>query len=303
MARSGLAWSGMRKIFALALLIGMLVSTQPVLAAPFDFTIPGIDALADVVGNPQAPDLVIFAAGNQYMAMPDLVAAFQRAHPEVRSVFYETLPPGILARQITDGGITFGGLVLTNAPDIYLAGKKRMTQEVQAGIVSAPISYATNVLAIMVRKGNPKHITGLVDLGRSDVRVAMPNPAWEGIARQIEASYVKAGGTQLQTTIMKTKVAAGTTELTRIHHRQTPAWILSGKADAGPVWISEALYQSKATGKIATVRIPAKENAMAIYQAAMVKTAPHAKAGKAFLAFLQSSQARAIYAKYGFGKP
>ena len=293
----------MRKTLALVLFCALLGFWGPAQASPFDFTIPGIDSLADVVGNPQAPDLVVFAAGNQYMVMPDLIAAFQQAHPDVKSVFYETLPPGILARQIADGGIRFGGLVLSNAPDIYLAGKKRMGAEVKAGIVGDPISYATNVLAIMVRANNPKHIRGLADLARKDVRVAMPNPAWEGIARQIEASYVKAGGIPLRTMIMKTKVVAGTTILTRIHHRQTPEWILQGRADAGPVWISEALYQSRLTGKIATIRIPAAQNATAIYQAAIVKTAPHPATAQAFLAFMHGAQARAIYAKYGFGQP
>ena len=64
-------------------------------------------------------------------------------------------------------------------------------------LVGPALPYVTNTLTIMVPKGNPAHITGLKDLGKPDIKVVMPNPAFEGIARQIEKSLVKAGGKAL----------------------------------------------------------------------------------------------------------
>ncbi len=52
---------------------------------------------------------------------------------------------------------------------------------------------AVAVLAIMVGKGNPKQIRGLSDLARPDLRLAMPDIQYEGVARQIQQSLVKAG--------------------------------------------------------------------------------------------------------------
>jgi ABC-type sulfate transport system substrate-binding protein len=46
-------------------------------------------------------------------------------------------------------------------------------------------------------KGNPKHIHNLNDLGKPGVRVSMPNPDWERIAKRIEEAYSKAGGDAL----------------------------------------------------------------------------------------------------------
>ena len=37
----------------------------------------------------------------------------------------------------------------------------------------------------------------LADLGKPNIRLVMPNPAFEGIVRQIEASLTKAGGSAL----------------------------------------------------------------------------------------------------------
>jgi ABC-type molybdate transport system substrate-binding protein len=269
----------------------------------FDFTVPGLDDVPDLHGSPSDADLVIFAAGNQFMVMPDLIRAFRAAHPEIHRIFYETLPPGIEARQLERGSIEFGNLVIDVRPDVLMSGLRRMKIEQRAGIVADYTAYATNQLAIMVPAGNPKHVASLVDLGRDDVRVSMPNPAWEGVAMQIEASYVKAGGDSLDAKIMKTKVAAGSTILTHIHHRETALNLLGGKADAGPVWLSEALYQKKIGNPIDYVAIPAAQNATAIYVDAIVRDAPHAAAARAFYDFVSSPAAAAIYRSYGFTPP
>ncbi len=228
----------------------------PPQTGPYQFTVQGVDNVPDLHGDPTDAQLVLFVAGNQFMVMPALVKAFRTAHPEIARIFFETFPPGILAHQMENGSLQIGNLVISAKPDVYEAGKSRMAQELKAGIVEPSVSYATNTLAIMVRAGNPKKITSLADLGRADVTVSMPNPQWEGISRQIEASYRKAGGDALERTIMITKVAAGTTHLTRIHHRETPLALLQGSADAGVTWISEALFQERIGNPITHVAIP-----------------------------------------------
>ncbi len=259
--------------------------------------------MMDFHGNPAGADLVVFAGGNEWFALPSVFAAFQRAHPEVRSIYYETLPPGVLAEQMHAGAIRVGGLTLTVKPDVYISGKKRMQKEQRAGAVERAVLFASNDLAIIVRKGNPKSIHSLLDLGRADVRVAMPNPKTEGIARQIELAYKKAGGDRLVRTIMVAKVRNGTTILTSIHHRETPAWVAQGKVDAGPVWISEALYQQRVRSAITVIRIAQRVNVTGLYLAAIVKHAPHRQAAHAFTSFLTSPQAQAIYRSYGFSRP
>ena len=79
-------------------------------------------------------------------------------------------------------------------------------------LIGPAVPYVTNQLAIMVRAGNPKRIASLNDLARPDVQLAMPNPAFEGVARQIRASLVKAGGDALARTVYDDKVRTGTAE-------------------------------------------------------------------------------------------
>ena len=268
------------------------------------FTVYGVDNVPDLHGNPAKTQLTLFVAGNQFMVFPKLVRAFKKTHPEVRHVFYETLPPGILAKQMALKGITVGNLHLTVRPDIYESGMKRMKKEEKAGMVTGkPVPFARNNLAIMVRKGNPKHIRTLADLGRPSLRLSLPNPKWEGIGQQIRASLLKSGGPKLVHTIFVEKRKNKTTYLTHIHHRQTAYRILRGQSDAGITWISEVLFQKKIGHPIGLVRIPAKQNTEATYVAAMAKGAPHAENARLWLEFLQSSKARAIYKEYGFTPP
>lgn len=262
------------------------------------FTVPGIDNVPDLFGDINDPQLVVFFAGNQFMCIDDLLAGFKKRYPQYQRIFVETLPPGILAQQVEGGSITIGNMRITLKPDVFTAGKNLIDQ--MTAYFTDTAVYAYNKLAIMVARGNPKNIKGLKDLGRKDVRISMPNPAWESVGKRIEEAYVKAGGEQLKVMIMDTKVKDSTTYLTQIHHRQTPMRILYNQSDAAPVWLSEAHYQQMINHPIEMITIPDKENVNASYIAGLLKAAPHQQAAKDFMQFLVSPIAKAVYRKYGF---
>ena len=268
-----------------------------------EFTVPDADNLADFHGDPADPKLVLFVGGNYFFAMAPLVKAFEAANPDYKGrLFWETIPPGLLAKQLKAGGrITIGNMTFTAKADVYLAGMKKVQELVDDGTLKAPVvPYVTNTLTIMIPKDNPAHITGLADLGKPSVRLAMPNPAFEGVARQIKSALEKAGGPALVKTVYETKVADGSTVLTHIHHRQTALFLMQGVAEAGVTWQSEAVFQQQAGHPISQVAITPKDNATAIYAGATVTGAAHPDAAKAWLAFIRSPAALSIFESYGF---
>jgi ABC-type molybdate transport system substrate-binding protein len=199
------------------------------------------------------------------------------------------------------GTITVGTMTWTVKPDVFAAGLKKIEAGLHDGVLTGQaIRYVSNDLTIMVPAGNPAHITGLTDLGKPGVTLSMPNPAWEGVARQIEASLKKAGGHALEQTVYGSKVEDGQTILTHIHHRQTPLYLMQGLAQAGVTWKSEAIFQQKAGHLISHVDIPADQNTTAIYAAAIVKGAAHPQAGLMWAQFLRSPTALHIFEQYGF---
>lgn len=266
------------------------------------FHVPDVDNVPDLHGNPTDARLVLFIGGNQFFVLPQLVGAFERQHPELKGrIFYETLPPGILRRQIAaDDTITLGNLTIQAKPDVFEAGARAVAEMQKKGQLEGMVEYATNDLAIMVRAGNPHHVRSLKDLARSDIRLSMPNPEWEGVAKQIEASLRKAGGDGLETAVYRDKVKNGTTLLTQVHHRQTPMRIMNGSADAGVTWASEVRFQQSIGNPIEGVAIPAVQNTTAVYAGGVMKDAAHPTAAAAWLAFLQTEEAQAIYGQFGF---
>jgi len=269
----------------------------------FEFTVPEVDDLADFHGDPSDPKLVLYVGGNYFFAMAPLVQEFERQHPEYKGrIYWETIPPGLLIRQIKAGGtITSGNMTWTVKADAYFAGLKKIRQYLKEGLLTGPaVPYVTNTLTIMVPKGNPAHVTDLADLGKPGIRLVMPNPEFEGIARQIKAALAKAGGKALAEAVYDSKVRDGTTILTHIHHRQTPLFLMQGFAEAGVTWQSEALFQEQAGHPLAHVDIPPSQNSTAIYAGAEVKGAPHPEAAQAWLAFIRSPDALHIFEHYGF---
>jgi molybdate transport system substrate-binding protein len=270
-----------------------------------DFTIDLIDNAPDLHGDIIDPQLIVFFAGNQFMVVSDLMAAFKEDHPQIRRIYVETLPPGILEDQMAQGTLVIGNLRLAvGTPDIFTGGKGRIAKlQKDKDWFSDEVDYARNRLAIMVARGNPGGVHALADLGRDSIRVSMPNPQWEGIGGKIVEAYHEAGGADLVKRIMTDKVEDGTTFLTHIHHRQTPLRLMLGMSDAGPVWDTEARFQMKRGHPIELIEIPARYNVIVTYTAGVLKQAPHPEAAKDFLAFLTSARGQAVYRSYGFLPP
>lgn len=280
--------------------------TPPAAHPGVAFTVPEVDNMPDFHGNPAAADFVVFAGGNYFFALEELVDAFERQKPELRGrIFYETLPPGVIAKQLQNHNtITVGNLTLSIQPDVVQAGEKRIAELIEQGVLQGPpVRFIKNRLAIMVKKGNLKDIRSLEDLGKPGVRLANPDPETEGISEQIRAALRQAGGEDLVREIYDTKVKKGDAFLTEIHHRQTPLWIMQGKVDAGVTWISEPRYQMMIGHPIDFVPIPPKHNREGIQAAAIAKNARNPGAAKDWLAFLRSDEAESILEKYSMARP
>jgi ABC-type molybdate transport system substrate-binding protein len=195
-------------------------------------------------------DLVLFMAGNQFMAMRMLIAAFQQRYPHVKKIFYETLPPGLELKQILSGGAIYQDKILNVVPDIYSSVNENAMQELENSghIFKGDYHlYLHNRLTLMVPEGNPAGIASVSDMERGDVRISQPDPSNEDIAFHIIDMYRQAGGNKLVHRIMEEKRAEGTTVFTIVHHRETPLRISKKTVDVGPVWATEAIH-ARSTG-------------------------------------------------------
>jgi molybdate transport system substrate-binding protein len=250
-------------------------------------------------------DLVLFMAGNQFMAMKEIVAEFKALRPEVKTIYYETLPPGLELKQILAKGARFQNKTLDIYPDIYssvnLAAMQLLETEGHIGQSDYHL-YLHNRLTLMVPGGNPAQISSVADLARDDVRISQPDPQNEDIAYPIMDMYRQAGGDRLLDRIMEEKRAEGTTIFTIVHHRETPLRIAKKTVDVGPVWATEAVH-AQSTGLSFEVIEPGADldqRDRIDYFICRLRHAPHPRNAQKFLDFILSERGQRIYKKYGF---
>src|SRR5665213_3020625 len=177
---------------------------------------------------------------------------------------------------------------------------------VKAGLVSptwnqnATHGFVTNSVAvIIVRKGNPKHITGWSDLVKPGVGVVTPNPFTSGSARwNIMAAY----GAQLKD---GTPPAQATEYLTQLFHnvvsqdssaRNALQTFLAGRGDALIDYEDEAIADEKKGSAIEYV-IPS--DTVLIQNPIAVVGTSNASAQK-FVNYLLSPAGQRIWASKGY---
>src|SRR6478672_470368 len=160
------------------------------------------DTVPDIVGRIGTPaSLVIFTEGNHLMALlsDDILGAFpswaksqpRYADLDLDNIVVVTVPQPAVVQMVRSGGLALGNLVLEVSrksgfyPDIVMAGPAPLRQLRQLGAIEPQARFFSRNrgFALLVRKGNPLGIHGLVDVARSGGRVALPEAASEPEAR------------------------------------------------------------------------------------------------------------------------
>ena len=261
------------------------------------------------IGDSYTSDLVMYLAGNQFMAMETVIKDFQSKNPDIKTVYVETIPPGqILKGQILKQG-KINGKNTSNTPDLFasvnLGHLKKLKKK---GKMDDYMIYTHNKLELMIAKGNPKNITGPKDMARSDVVNSLPNPLTEGIFKFYGSQMLKDLGIyQKVTQDKKCKgcwAIEGKTWFTKRHHRETPFRIENGQADTGIVWTTEVMHAKAGNRAIEGVSIPAPYN-MAHkvgYAIGTLKSSKNPYNAYRFLSYLGTADAQNIYSKFGFVK-
>lgn len=223
-------------------------------------------------------DLTIYAAASLTASFNDLAAEFEKAHPAV------TVKPIDY-----DGSSTLATQLIQGAPaDVFAsADQANMDKVATPGLIDGTSTvFASNTLEIVVQPGNPKKITGLADLAKSDLQVVLCAPQVPcGTASHklldADSVTVKPVSEEQNVTAVLTKVE-------------------SGNADAGLVYVTDVRAAGSA---VSGVTIPDADKAVNLYPIATLKAAPNARAAAAFLKFVLSKDGQKVLASYGFAKP
>ena len=104
---------------------------------------PGFLIASPPLGDPNFDRTVVLLAlhgdegamGFVMNRLAPLVKAFEEKHQEYKGkIYWETIPPGLLVKQMKTGGtITSSNMTWTAKPDAYLAGLVKVKQLIEEG--------------------------------------------------------------------------------------------------------------------------------------------------------------------------
>jgi sulfate/thiosulfate-binding protein len=158
-----------------------------------------------------------------------------------------------------------------------------------------------SVVVLVVRKGNPKHISGWDDLARPGIKVVTPNVFSSGSAKwNLMAAYgaqIKAGKTPAEALDFVKRVLKNAVAQPESGSKATAAFV-GGVGDVLISYENEAIQAQQSGAKVDYVTPP---NTILIENPIAVTThAQNATLANAFVSFLYTDQAQKAFAAHGY---
>ena len=235
------------------------------------------------VTRSETPTVRIAAASDLRFALPEILAAFHAARPDVRGeASYGS--SGNFFAQVREG-----------APfDVFLSADTEYTRRLFAeGVSEAPFPYAVGRLALVVRKDSGLDPKGFGDLLKSPAirRVAIANPA--------HAPYGRAAEAALRSWKVYDLVAAKLVYGDSVS--QAAQFMDTGAAQAALIALS--LLTRAKSSEFVFAEVPETAHPPLDQAGVVLKKSASLESARSFEAFLTGEAGRAILARYGFGLP
>ena len=239
-------------------------------------------AIAAPASAAKAPKLTgsitVSAAASLTEAFTKMGTDFQKVNKGT-TVTFNFAASSTLATQIQGG-----------APaDVFASADGTNMQKLVSGhqVTADPIDFASNVLTIVVKPGNPKNVKSPADFANVGV-VALCAPTVPC------GKYAAQAFSQLGITIPPEKITLGADV------KATLAAVATGDADAGVVYVTDA----KSAGKtVQVVKIPASQNVLAVYPIAPVAATQNASLAKGWIKYVTSAAGQKTLKSFGFLPP
>ncbi len=231
-----------------------------------------------VHGEPQSPEpqgtFVVFAAASLADTFDRVEVKLEQQYPKL-DVVMNYGGSAALATQIVEG-----------APaDFFVsASEEAMESIVDAGLTGRPVDLATNSLVIAVPPGNPGGVSGLADLARPDLAIAVC--AVEVPCGSLAARVLDAAGVTPSVDSFEQDVTAALTK------------VELDEVDAALVYRTDVLA---AGDRVEGIEFPGAEDSTTLYQYAGLTSGVSSAATAAFSFFLQDPWMRDLLTEAGFG--
>lgn len=225
--------------------------------------------------------LVAAAASLQYVMEDAIQPAFEEKYPDVKLRFtFDS--SGKLQAQIEEGA---------DADVFFSAAMKQMNALEEENLIDADsvIGLLENKIALIVPKGSGSGITGFEDITKAD-RIAIGDPQSVPAGQYAKECFESLGMWEE----VEAKASFGT------NVTEVLSWVAAGSADAGIVYLTDATTSDQ-FDKVEVIGFaPEGSVTKVIYPVGVVSGSGKKEAAARFLDYLQTEEALAAFAEYGF---
>jgi molybdate transport system substrate-binding protein len=186
------------------------------------------------------------------------------------------------------GSNTLAAQIRQGAPaDVFASANTSIPQQLYAdGLVDKPVVFTRNALILIVPRSNPARIHSVFDLRKDGAKLVVAAP---GVP---VGDYTRVVLHNLGLDGALRNVVSNESDV-----REVLAKVALGEADAGFVYTTDA---RTVRGKVATIGIRWSAQPIVQYAVAVVKSSPHLKAARAYVAKLLRPFAQAKLRAAGF---
>jgi molybdate transport system substrate-binding protein len=221
-----------------------------------------------------ANEIKVFAAASLTAAFTELGQQYTSANGGTK-VTFNFAGSQALATQIQQA-----------APADVFASADLTNMDKVKDLVGTPQNFASNLLQIVVEKGNPKGVKTLDDLANPDLKVVLAAP--DVPAGKYAAEALNTAKVTVKPVSEEDNVKAVVTKVSL------------GEADAGIVYVTDV---TAGGDKVQGVDIPKDQNVTATYPIASVKAGKAQDKAQAFIDLVLSDQGQQVLKQYGFLPP
>ena len=219
-------------------------------------------------------EIKVFAAASLTAAFTELGQRYSATNGGTK-VTFNFAGSQALATQIRQG-----------APADVFASADIPNMDKVRDLVGTPQNFASNLLQIVVEKGNPKGVKTLDDLANPDLKVVLAAP--DVPAGRYAKQVLDQAGVSVRPVSQEDNVKAVVTKVSL------------GEADAGIVYVTDV---TAGGDKVEGVDIPEEQNVTATYPIATVKASKAQDKAQAFMDLVLSAQGQQVLKQYGFLPP
>ena len=282
-------------------------STSPT-ATPVGFTPTTTPAPTPTPSPTPTPvDLRIFIASSLNNVVANMTTAFEQANN--CHLIINSGSSSALYTQIISG----------SQCDVFMSADQKWTKNLQQntstngiGLLNSNyVNFTTNSLEMIIAQGNPKGITSLADLTNAGVKVVLADPSipsgsytnttcykidstWGNPSSQ---AYITNGSyVNFNATLHQNVVSYETT----VENVVGKVSLNVGTADAGIVFVSDAVYGQMSGSQVTFIPIPTSVNTKGTYGIGLIATTQQATLSQKFMDFWFSTQGQTLLTQFGF---